>query len=451
MQFIQTHQLNIMLVLSGICGMLALLSLLTESLTKKRRIALFLLGTGSMILLLADRCAYIFRGDTSNLGFIMVRLSNFLVFFLLLFVLFSYSLYLEDVLSVEAGVKDAPKLLLFSKICILIAVVMLVISQFGDFYYYFDENNIYHRANGFILCYSLPLIVMVSHLIIIYTHFRSDRRLLRTTLILFSVIPMITSVLQIMIYGISITNMTLAGLVFVLFTVTVRDLNSMMIKSHKREVKLLKEEQGHIQQMLEQTTSALAEAIDAKDEYTHGHSRRVAEYSDMIAKKLGKTGEECRDIYLAALLHDVGKIGIPDDIINKTDKLSEREFSLIKSHPVIGSNILERITMSPKLRDGALYHHERYDGLGYPNGILGKDIPEVARIIAVADAYDTMTSKRNYRDCLPQKRVREELVKGKGTQFDPEIADVMIKLVDRDTDYTMRQETFHECKMIAVS
>ncbi len=184
---------------------------------------------------------------------------------------------------------------------------------------------------------------------------------------------------------------------------------------------------------------ALAAAIDAKDSYTNGHSGRVAVYSREIARRLGYSEKQMKDLYMTALLHDVGKIGIPDAIINKPGKLSETEMDQIRAHTKMGTSILHIITEMPELVTGARWHHERYGGGGYPDGLKGEDIPKDARIIAVADAYDAMTSRRSYREILSQDHVREELAKGMGTQFDPEIASVMLKMMDEDPDYKMRE------------
>lgn len=191
--------------------------------------------------------------------------------------------------------------------------------------------------------------------------------------------------------------------------------------------------------MTNETAQALASAIDAKDTYTHGHSTRVAEYSREIARISGKNEAECQEIYFSALLHDVGKIGVPGKIINKLGALTAEEFEVIKTHPVIGNQILKNITQSPHIGDGAYYHHERYDGSGYPKGLAGKDIPEIGRIIAVADAYDAMTSKRSYRDILPQHQVRSEIENGIGTQFDSDYAKIMLDMIDADKDYKMKE------------
>ena len=193
--------------------------------------------------------------------------------------------------------------------------------------------------------------------------------------------------------------------------------------------------------LFEQTAEALAGAIDAKDKYTNGHSRRVAEYSRNIARLAGRSEEECENIYFTALLHDVGKIGISSSIINKEGKLTNEEYDVIKTHPVIGTQILSSIDRLPYLSIGAKHHHERYDGRGYPEQLKGDDIPDIARIIAVADAYDAMTSKRSYRETIPQQIVREEIVKCSGTQFDPNYAKLMLQLIDEDTEYRMKERS----------
>jgi putative two-component system response regulator len=184
----------------------------------------------------------------------------------------------------------------------------------------------------------------------------------------------------------------------------------------------------------------LADAIDAKDNYTKGHSGRVAQYSKEIAERYGYDEKQQEQIFMMGLLHDVGKIGVPDEVINKPGRLSEEEFAKIKKHPSIGGKILSNIKEMPELAAGAKWHHERYDGTGYPEGLAGKNIPEAARIIAVADAYDAMTSNRSYRGVLPQEKVRQEIQRGKGSQFDPDFADIMLQMIDDDVEYRMTDQ-----------
>lgn len=207
----------------------------------------------------------------------------------------------------------------------------------------------------------------------------------------------------------------------------------------EKQTEVAKNRQKSMQRLSWQMVQALVNAIDAKDSYTNGHSMRVAHYTVCLAKKMGYGDEKLRHIQYAALLHDIGKIGIPREIINKTSKLTDEEYAVIKQHPVIGEKILKEVTEIPDIASGARWHHERYDGHGYPDGLLGEEIPEQARIIGVADAYDAMTSKRSYRDILTQEKVMEELKKGMGTQFDPRIAELMLELVLEDKDYTMHE------------
>lgn len=195
-----------------------------------------------------------------------------------------------------------------------------------------------------------------------------------------------------------------------------------------------------IEKLTYQAMETLAQTIDAKDTYTKGHSTRVAEYSKMIAKRLGKSEAEQAEIYFIGLLHDIGKIGIKDDIINKPGRLTDEEFAVIRSHSTIGFDILKSMTEIDNIEYGARWHHERYDGTGYPDGIKGDEIPQFARIIAVADAYDAMSSNRSYRTAMSQEEIRQEVIKGKGKQFDPVLADILLQMMDEDVDYDMRQK-----------
>lgn len=174
---------------------------------------------------------------------------------------------------------------------------------------------------------------------------------------------------------------------------------------------------------------SIANTIDAKDKYTSGHSVRVAKCSRAIARELGWSEEEQQNIQYVALLHDIGKIGIPDAVLNKPADLTEEEFNLIRRHPVIGGDILKEIRTIPHVQEGALFHHERFDGAGYPYGLKGRDIPLYARIVCIADTYDAMSTDRVYRKRLPDSRIVTEYELHKGTQFDPNIAKVFIRML----------------------
>ncbi|MBR3132953.1 MAG: HD domain-containing protein [Clostridia bacterium] len=203
-------------------------------------------------------------------------------------------------------------------------------------------------------------------------------------------------------------------------------------------IKKINEELSESKEKLEksylETIEILRYTVEAKDVYTRGHSDRVSEYSVLIGEKLGLSEEELKTLRIGGLFHDVGKIGIPDSILLKETKLSDDEYSEIKNHPSIGAHILSNATIFKDIIPIVLHHHERYDGKGYPKRLAGEDIPLMARIAAVADTFDAMTSKRSYRDALPLDIVKEELRKNSGTQFDPKVAEVFLDILENEYD-----------------
>ena len=183
-----------------------------------------------------------------------------------------------------------------------------------------------------------------------------------------------------------------------------------------------------------ESIETLRYTVEAKDTYTRGHSDRVSEYSYLIGKYLHLSEEDLKKLKLGGLFHDIGKIGVPDSILLKTAKLTDDEYSEIKNHPSIGAHILSNATMFKDIIPIVKHHHERFDGNGYPGKLAGEDIPYLARITAVADTFDAMTSKRAYRDPLPLDVVKSEFEKNKGTQFDPQIADVFLEILNNHYD-----------------
>lgn len=195
---------------------------------------------------------------------------------------------------------------------------------------------------------------------------------------------------------------------------------------------MLKGERARMGRLTYQLLSALASTIDAKDEYTKGHSNRVSMYSFAIAKEADVLdAKEMETLVYAALLHDIGKIGISDAIIRKPGRLTEHEFKIIKDHSAIGWKILKNVSMLPGISWVARWHHEWFDGSGYPDGVSGSTIPEMVRIVSIADSYDAMTSDRSYRKALSVERAVAELKAGKGTQFDPHLVDVAVRLIQK--------------------
>lgn len=198
----------------------------------------------------------------------------------------------------------------------------------------------------------------------------------------------------------------------------------------ERQTALARQRELQVEKMSLDTVHALALSIDAKDEYTRGHSTRVAQYSRQLARALGWVPQHVEQLSNAALLHDIGKIGVPDSILKKPSSLDDDEYAIIKNHTLWGSDILKNVSNIPDARVVARSHHERWDGAGYPDGLAGLQIPLCARIVAIADAYDAMSSARVYREPLSRERIRSELLEGRGTQFDPELLDAFLPLFD---------------------
>ena len=212
------------------------------------------------------------------------------------------------------------------------------------------------------------------------------------------------------------------------------------IKSVKQmdEIKRINEELSESNERLERAyldmVQTLRYTVEAKDTYTRGHSDRVSEYSVLIGEKLGLPEDQIKTLRIGGLFHDIGKLGIPDSILLKPDKLSDDEYSQIKNHPSIGAHILGSAEIFKDIIPIVKHHHERYDGNGYPSRLKGEEIPYIARIAAVADTFDAMTSRRSYRGPIDIEHVKEEIKRCEGTQFDPQIAEVFLDILNNDYD-----------------
>jgi putative nucleotidyltransferase with HDIG domain len=174
---------------------------------------------------------------------------------------------------------------------------------------------------------------------------------------------------------------------------------------------------------------ALVSTVDARDHYTYGHSRKVNTYAVALAEAIGLSVEEVSRISAAALLHDIGKVGIPDRTLSKRGKLADEEWQAIQSHPRVGANIVGNVPSLVSCVSGVLYHHERWDGTGYPEGLKGEAIPLDARILAIADAYAAMVSSRPYRDAMCEDKALKRMQQGAGRQFDPKLVEVFVRVV----------------------
>lgn len=202
------------------------------------------------------------------------------------------------------------------------------------------------------------------------------------------------------------------------------------------EIKRINEELAESNEKLEQAyldmVETLRHTVEAKDTYTRGHSDRVSEYSVLIGEKLNLSEEELKILRIGGLFHDIGKIGIPDRILLKTERLTDDEYSEIKNHPSIGAHILGSASIFKSIIPIVKHHHEKYDGKGYPSALKGEEIPYLARIAAIADTFDAMTSRRSYRDALDLQFVKDEIERCKGTQFDPKLADIFLDILNNE-------------------
>ena len=438
-ELIQKYQLNIMLCLSSMCLIVGFFSILTNTLPKKRKRSIANLEFSASILLYSDRLAYIYHGVPGDSAYWMVRITNFLVFFMTISVVQSFNIYLTDVCRNEIGLEKTPKRLVAVEAISFFGWIMVVISQFTGLYYYFDENNAYQRGQGFIIAYIIPFIALLIQLSVILQYVRRMSRKISIPLVLFTLIPMLASLVQAKFYGVSLTNMSIVGMGVVLYVFAIMEMNDILEKVQKRRLDEANNKSLSIRRSFEQTVKAVAGAFDSRDRYTRGHSLRVAEYSSRIAQAYGMDDRDCFRVYNCAMLHDIGKVMISEDIIKRAGHLTEAEEAELRKHPLLGGEILSEIEEIPYLRTAALYHHERYDGKGYPEGKKGEEIPIIARIVAVANAYDEMTSHKSSREPYAQGRVRETLLSASGREFDPEIVKIMVDMIDKDTDYVMRE------------
>lgn len=220
------------------------------------------------------------------------------------------------------------------------------------------------------------------------------------------------------------------GMLVLFFVNLVRTISQVRDLERTRQQQELRKRRKQMETMSLQMIQTLVTTIEAKDEYTRGHSHRVAEYSALIAKELGWKQKDIFHLYNAAHLHDIGNIGIPDAILNKPARLTDEEYAVIKEHTIIGAEILKNITLVKHVVEVARSHHECYDGTGYPDGRKGEEIPIEARIVAVADSYDAMRSRRIYRNTLKSEVIYEQFQKNRGVQFNPEITDTFLRLLD---------------------
>ena len=438
-ELILTYQLDIMLFLSSSCLTIAFLLFLTGSMSRYRKWVLICMEFTAALLLFFDRMTYLYRGVQGPQAYFMIRLSNFFVFFLTPQVVLVFNLFVADLVKEKAKLERTPKRLVFSQAASVFAMLLAVIASFTDLYYYFDEMNVYHRGPGFIISYIIPVVVPLITFTIVWKYRRELGWINFTPLAMYIFVPITMGIIQIFAYGISIVNMAMVLVSISLYVFTYLDINETAKRAHNHEMKALKDEKKSMKKLFGQTAAAFVTAVEKRDPFLKGHSERVADYAKRIAEASGKTEDECDDIYYTALLNDVGLSGLPEELLSKTENLTDDELKLVRKKSAMSAELLSNISVYPFLSKGALYSTENYDGTGYPEGLKGKKIPENARITAVADAMDRMTSKNRDRDPLPYVAVREELLRQAGVKFDPDFASYMVQIMDRDKDIQERR------------
>ena len=437
--FIVEHQLNIILAMSGACGACALFVYISKTFSGYKKRDLILLELGATGLLLFDRGATIFDGEPGELAYWMVRACNLAVYILTLLVVFFFNMYLKDVVTENGDVALSTKMLEVTGILCLVGIGMVIIAHFTGLYYTFDANNTYQRAPAYFICYILPVCIPLMQIFYIFQYYKKIKKGVRLSLIFFPLFPMLASFLQFAFYGLMLTDMALTVACIQLYVIALFDTNSTLEENREKEKELLVGEEKTILGLFRQIVTAIVGALDEKDRNTRGHAARSAQYARKLAEMAGKDESVCEAAYFSALLHDIGKINLPDRILRKKGNLTEEEQKLLDDHVIRGRDILSGISEFPYLQEVAHYHHEWYDGSGIPDGLSGDEIPELARIMALADSYDEMSSIHNDMDPLPQPTVREEIVKGIGNKFDPTYARYMLLMIDNDKDYQLRE------------
>ncbi len=434
-----------MLILCGGCAVIDFLLVFTRFLSKSRKAILMLMVTMAFFLLWFDRAAYIYAGDPSHTGYIMVRVSNFVVFFLTSGLVLGFNLYVSDWLTHEGGLESSPIALRITAWAAGIGMCLAVYSAFTDLYYYFDETNHYHRGNGFLIAYIIPVICPLVQYFVTRRHRKVFSGLIYASIVLYVFVPVICGVTQIFTYGISIVNMSMVAVSISMYIFMYLDMNDKIEHAHEIEIQNMQVETDRMQRLFDQTATAFVSAVEKKDEYTKGNAIRIAQYAKMIAEHAGMSEEESEKVYYAALLHDVGLIGISDETIkNETDSENGMSEEMMRK-PLIGEEILSSITEYPYLRQVVRSCRERFDGSGYPEGLKGEEIPKIARIIAVADDYVSMVTRKRYRDKLPKFLAREKFVREAGEKYDAVFADIMVKIIDSESnEYITKEDRLFE-------
>lgn len=415
-----------------------------------KRYKIFLFATITMILL--DIITVITNDYAHNIPHFLNMFLNGLYFLSGAVVAILFLSYCVSVAFGDNKTDSFRKIITISSAIILgLYGIALFVNNFTGFFFYFDYTKDFAYSPGpiYLLVNLLAvLFTLESFVIFVIKRDRFNKKQIVSTILFFASF-FISFFLQLFAFQkVLLSDFGIAiGALIVFFSIetpdyiklirTLEELNELkasleiQVKNRTQELDL---EKKLYEELTLETLSSLAQVIDAKDHYTNGHSFRVAAYAKGIAEELGLGYQECEQIYFAGLIHDVGKIGIKEDILTKPGKLTDEEYKIIKSHSSLGGDILRGIKEFPIFEKVARNHHERYDGTGYPDKLKGEEISLEARIVAIADTFDAMTSDRSYRKALTDEYALMELERNKGTQFDPKLVDIFIKLYHRYGD-----------------
>lgn len=349
-----------------------------------------------------------------------VHMTGLFLKLLLAYIVTIYSFALIEI--TESSHRSAGKKFLLA-VPMFLALIIAILNQKYHLIFWFDSSFVNHAGSFDFLYYLIALFYLTYAFLLLY---RKRIFISRTTLytasilIVFSAAGMlVNSKLHIVNFDIFVHSISCLVMLYVILDST-------------EMVRMLTKKNKEVTEITQQTIEALTSAIEAKDAYTEGHSSRVCDISCKLAEKMGFNEEQMQNLYYAAMLHDVGKIGIPKEILDKPGKLTAEEYNTIKKHTLIGERITAKITLVPEIHEAARWHHERWDGKGYPDGLSGKDIPLVARIISAADAYDAMSRARVYSPAKSLPEIRQEFIDQRGKQFDPYIDDIVVMIMDEE-------------------
>lgn len=388
--FIRDHQMNIMLCLCAACVTMTVMLFLTKFLTNRRKWILIGMEITATLLLFFDRMAYIYAGNPESIGYIMVRLSNFMVFFLTSTTIFIFNFYIVDLLQNEGRLNKIPRRLIFTGFAGFIGMLLAIVSAFTNFYYYFDFQNVYHRGRGFLLAYLVPVVCPLIQYTAIIKHRKSFSKFIFTAVALYIFLPILTGIIQIFAYGISIVNMTMVLVSIFLYFFSYLDVNAAVQKAHEIEIQSFKTEQVRMKNVFVQAAQAMASLLEQGNKVSKGFAERVAVTARDLAKRAGKDENDCDKIFYAAYSCDAG----------------EEALSYIKTFPY-------------------LYETAKFVGKDYD-----ESLPEYARIITAAKDYVKMINDPN----IPPFFVRDYFIREAGRKYDPLYAKYVVELLDSETN-----------------